>query len=1188
MNQQRTQLYLQLIQELLKCPLGHESEVLQRNDTLIDEGFVQMISQVGKKLRVDGSEQAGIWLESLSHQLAQKLGLSVLEKTTDDLRLANTEKYISCLQALLKAEEEGDVHVVLQTMKQHVDSLDMGFVSVLRDWAQAMQTQRPESSGKIAVLIEHLSIDFCQFSLGSRANNLEIAIAGFEISHAIYAQENNSKSKARVTMNLALAYRDRIKGDKAQNIEKAIAAYQQALHFMTQVTMPVEWATVINNLATAYLYRIEGDRAENIEQAILGYEQALSVRTRNDMPVKWATTTNNLALAYSSRIKGNKAENVEKAISAYEQALQVTTRISAPVEWAATMMNLAIAYSNRVRGDRAENIEQAITAYEQALEIRTRTNRPIEWSTTTMNLAISYSERIRGDRAENIEQAIALYKQVLTVRTRVDMPADWSTGTMNLANAYSERIRGDREDNLEKAINYYEQAISVKTQTSVPVEWAQIVHNLANAYRAQSKGNRVDNIEKAIAAYRQALTVRTKKTMPVEWAETVHNLATAYYLCTGDDRLGNLQKALTAFQSTLSIRTKEKMPIEWAKTMSNLANVYAEKAREDASEERFLESINGVEKAIASYEKALEVFQPETLPNDCRRTARLLGNYHSEHGNWSKAISAYEKAIEAAEVLYQNSLLPLSKEAELANNSDLYRRASYAMAKNSELQKAVTTIEQGRARGLSDMLTQDRTDFEQLKQKAPSVYNRYETAIYKLREHQTRERLQSLTSASDSHGDTTVDILKRRQLIRREVEEAINDIRQVSSFEKFLVQPTFSDIATVSNFQHPLVYLNPTPLGTLALVVYCSTEAHSDCHSNYVECIWFDSFTETSLRELIIGSDNFSSSDSWFEAYDLQKSAPECWLTAIDQVTARLWQELMGGIVQYLEVLEIEEAVLIPSSYLVYLPLHAAWVEDSTTCTGRCYAIDTISFTYAPNARSLQTTKSIAQQTPATNLLAIDNPTQDLAHSNHEVAAAALRFPEHHILKEQQATRESVRTALENYSVIHFSCHGTVDVGQPINSGLHLSDDSLTLYDLLSLKMSGIRLAVLSACETGMPGAHLPDEVISLPMGLLQAGVAGVVSSLWPVSELSTMILLSRFYSLWRGHNVEPASALVEAQQWIRDADPSDIVNHCKAFIPELSTQVGEFSKAGQSLYRMLRLDYSHPYYWAAFTYTGV
>jgi CHAT domain-containing protein len=144
----------------------------------------------------------------------------------------------------------------------------------------------------------------------------------------------------------------------------------------------------------------------------------------------------------------------------------------------------------------------------------------------------------------------------------------------------------------------------------------------------------------------------------------------------------------------------------------------------------------------------------------------------------------------------------------------------------------------------------------------------------------------------------------------------------------------------------------------------------------------------------------------------------------------------------------------------------------------------------------------------------------------------------------------------------------------------------LTLRNLLDLKLvrentGGIRLAILSACETGLAGIELADEAISLPTGLLQAGVAGVVSSLWSVSEISTMVLLSRFYTLWRDEHLEPSQALIKAQQWLRDSEPRDVVAHCETFIPELASRTGE-------LYRSLRLDFSHPYHWAAFSYTGV
>jgi CHAT domain len=54
-----------------------------------------------------------------------------------------------------------------------------------------------------------------------------------------------------------------------------------------------------------------------------------------------------------------------------------------------------------------------------------------------------------------------------------------------------------------------------------------------------------------------------------------------------------------------------------------------------------------------------------------------------------------------------------------------------------------------------------------------------------------------------------------------------------------------------------------------------------------------------------------------------------------------------------------------------------------------------------------------------------------------------------------------------------------------------------------------------SACETASIGTELPDQVV-LPAGLLQAGVAGVVASLWAVPDATTAVLMARFHALWR------------------------------------------------------------------------
>ena len=134
------------------------------------------------------------------------------------------------------------------------------------------------------------------------------------------------------------------------------------------------------------------------------------------------------------------------------------------------------------------------------------------------------------------------------------------------------------------------------------------------------------------------------------------------------------------------------------------------------------------------------------------------------------------------------------------------------------------------------------------------------------------------------------------------------------------------------------------------------------------------------------------------------------------------------------------------------------------------------------------------------------------------------------------------------------------------------NDELLTLRDFFTLQLQGIRLAILSACETGLPGTELPDEVISLPTGLLQAGVAGVIASLWSVADLSTMLLLTRFYDLCHNEQLPYAEALCQAQIWLRDITAGELADQ----YPDLYAPDPD------------QCPFAHPFYWAAFGYTGI
>jgi CHAT domain-containing protein len=995
---------------------------------------------------------------------------------------------------------------------------------------------------------------------GERADNLELAIAACERALEVRTRDAFPEDWAMTQNNLALAYSDRIRGERADNLELAIAAYQRALEVYTREAFPQQWATTQNNLADAYSDRIRGERADNLELAITACERALEVRTREAFPQDWAATQANLALAYSDRVRGERVDNLELALAAYQRALEVYTRDAFPQQWATTQNNLASAYRERIRGERTDNLELALTASERALEVYTRDAFPQDWAMTQHNLANAYSDRIRGERADNLELALAAYQRALEVRTREAFPQDWAATQNNLALAYRNRIRGERADNLELALTAFERALEVHTRDAFPQQWAATQNNLALAYSDRIRGERADNLELSITACERALEVRTREAFPQDWAATQNNLALAYSDRIRGERADNLELAIAAYQRALEVRTREAFPQDWAMTQNNLALAYRNRI--------WGERADNLELAIAAYERALEVYTCEAFPRDCLRTARNLANLHFDQQTWAKAAIAYTKALEAGEILYQSAILLDGKAAELAETSNLPRRAAYALARSGDLQASVVSLERGRARGLSDTLDRDRADLTALQQVAPSLYTQYTAITTQLRDFETQQRL--WMTSTDRHHLTPSALSTQALQLRNTLMEIIAQIHQVPTYEDFLAQPNYDDIRQSLRPGIPIVYLVPTSAGSLALIVTQES----------ITPLWLDDLTDESLRELLV---------NWFNAYELSQINRQAWLDAIDKGTQQLWQPLMSPLIDYLQQHHFQQATLIPTGFLNLLPLHATWVEDSTTPTGKYYALDAINFTYVPNARSLSTARNIAQRTLADSLLAIDNPRHDLPNSTREVTAAIATFTQHQVLKHEQATISAVLAALPHYNILHLSCHGTANLSEPLTSGLVMSDGLLTLRDLLDLKLDGIRLAILSACETGLAGTELADEAISLPTGLLQAGVAGVIGSLWSVDEFSTVLLLVKFYDNWRHHQQTPPEALRQAQQWLRDTTNCEkeryFIQQVIVTIPE---NVAGYLKTRMSLLQPENRTYAHPYDWAAFQYVGV
>ena len=394
----------------------------------------------------------------------------------------------------------------------------------------------------------------------------------------------------------------------------------------------------------------------------------------------------------------------------------------------------------------------------------------------------------------------------------------------------------------------------------------------------------------------------------------------------------------------------------------------------------------------------------------------------------------------------------------------------------------------------------------------------------------------------------------------------------------------YPQIAAAASPTRPLVYLLATSRGGLALLVPAGSQAPAPEHA-----VWLDGFTAGQLDELLMQRDPSGEVSGYLVGQvtgDLDLLA-----AAVTETIGILDREVFGPLAGRLADLGVVAATVVPVGRLSLLPLPAAAPE------GCAIAL-------APSARALRAASNAlrerAGQPPV--LLAAGNPLpvaaglQPLGYAGVEVRAIARLFAagSRRILPEQAATGTAVTQGLPGATHLHLACHGGFDPGEPLDSALYLAGgDRLTLRDLLDgdLDLSSQRLAVLSACQTGITEfERVPDEVIGLPAGFLQAGVPGVVATLWPVNDRSTAVLVAEFYRLLLAGRQDPATALTRARRYLRDATAGDLAEWFeRRYDASGSTDLAAYEAAADLRSRPdpAERPYADPVYWAGFVYSG-
>jgi len=464
------------------------------------------------------------------------------------------------------------------------------------------------------------------------------------------------------------------------------------------------------------------------------------------------------------------------------------------------------------------------------------------------------------------------------------------------------------------------------------------------------------------------------------------------------------------------------------------------------------------------------------------------GDLAAEWAAWAAASATPSDAAEAhwcwARAVADDARrrpLRAEKERRLAQFLDLAGRAGEALIAAGRARDAAVALDLGRAMLLTERM---HRDLDGIAERLVSA-GRQDLAD---RWEQVREQISQADRAAFAtrRAAQPTLLVRGRPFQQRftsgdhvalaEREQLLREIAVVPGCEDVDAPADYDDLRAAAT-EGPIVYLVATDAGAHAVIV---TDAHEP---ETVSLPLTGAELELRVDRLTAARD---SSDVGQVTDALAETLPRLWDAVMGPVVARL---APGSLV-----------TVVPLGRLSLLPLHAACMAPDDDGVWRDRSRGVV-LRYAPNARVLRRAQSHARSLEGRPLRVLTVDAGDVPGESHlpfaelESAGVVARFGASRTERPAPATRAAVLDAMERCGIWHFACHGTYRPDDPLESSLALSDGRLKLRTLFAAPASDRRLAILSACQTAAVDEALLDEVVSFPSALLQAGVAGVIST---------------------------------------------------------------------------------------------
>jgi CHAT domain-containing protein/tetratricopeptide (TPR) repeat protein len=829
----------------------------------------------------------------------------------------------------------------------------------------------------------------------------------------------------------------------------------------------------------------------------------------------------------------------------------------------------------RQAGSRADNIERAIAAFDEALE---RTMDPERAAHILMHLGIAHAERLRGDRRDNFERATEALREALSLLTDESDPDHQAIIQHNLATVLMRREAGERRDNLDEATELCRAALRVRSPERDAVDWAHTQLSLGAALEQLADLEDGTELDEAFTAYRSVIGEAVRIDAP--WLVGAAHLAIGkMHLAAAAERnsaeanfaaheagtlndLYDIEPHLTAARAELELARpllrNAADPVYHGRVLAALTTTYAELGQDD--------------EAVDAGRAALALLRPDTAPRACTEAAATLAGLLSVRGEWEEAANVYRVGLAAADQSLNSRLDLSSRQREIRNLGAMPRWAAFALARSGDLREAMLVLEAGRTRDLRRRIAVQAGASSVMDSLPADLRAEYEVAAAAL--------------AAVPLEDASVNESRRYQ-------EALLRIRELRGLEDFGSDSGERDVVDACEVGWPLLYIAPTPSGTLLLLAV-KNDGEVVHHARFLDDlrgidIHMHLMTSGGATDgsylLAVGSEGTSLGDDEFRA-NLDGTLP--WLGE------RLGRPVRDLLVQVGAI----GATLVACGPAAAAPLHAIpWSEGGSR---RCL-LDEFSVRFAPSATlaaaARRRAERLAQQVPT--FVGLGDPESNLPAAGPEVEEIARLFApgDAIVATQEEANTAFLRTHAQDARYLHLACHAKGGLFDRADAVIHLSDGPLSASDVTTYNMLATRLVVVSACESGLSEiAGLPDEVLSIGTAMVAAGTACAIASLWPVDDRAAALLMLRTYEEMIGHGLRPPEALRRAQLWLRDLTIDDE----RRFLAEHPTLEAEFRRLGER-----RVDagsgkltaagalsddrrFAHEDMWAAFVAVGV